>query len=82
MARKTKPPAGKSVDALRHQEASRRNIPTAEYQSVIAATRLPSTGRDDSRRLLADPERHWRPGKPAFECACRPRGSVLASPSC
>jgi hypothetical protein len=35
MARKAKPPAGKSVDALRHGEATRRNIPTAEYQSVI-----------------------------------------------
>jgi hypothetical protein len=35
MARKAKPPAGKSVDALRHQEATRRNIPPAEYQSVI-----------------------------------------------
>ena len=35
MARKAKPPAGKSVEALRHEEAQRRNIPTAEYQSVI-----------------------------------------------
>ena len=35
MARKPKPPAGKSVEALRHEEATRRNIPTAEYQSVI-----------------------------------------------
>jgi adenine-specific DNA-methyltransferase len=35
MARKAKRPSGKSVDALRHQEAKRRNIPTAEYQSVI-----------------------------------------------
>jgi predicted nucleotidyltransferase len=35
MARKAKGPAGKSVEALRHEEARRRNIPTAEYQSVI-----------------------------------------------
>jgi hypothetical protein len=35
MARKTKPEAGKSVEALRHQEAKRQSIPTAEYQSVI-----------------------------------------------
>ena len=35
MARKTKPPTAKTVDALRHGEATRRNIPTAEYQSVL-----------------------------------------------
>ena len=35
MARKAKSAAGKSVESLRHQEAKRRNIPTAEYQSVI-----------------------------------------------
>jgi hypothetical protein len=35
MARKAKSTAGKSVESLRHQEAKRRNIPTAEYQSVI-----------------------------------------------
>jgi adenine-specific DNA-methyltransferase len=35
VARKAKLPAGKSVEALRHEEAKRRNIPTAEYQSVI-----------------------------------------------
>src|SRR5262245_20445772 len=30
---------------------------------------VPSTGRDDWRRLLAKPELHWKPGKSAFECA-------------
>jgi adenine-specific DNA-methyltransferase len=36
MARKAKPPTGKkSVETIRHAEAKRRNIPTAEYQSVI-----------------------------------------------
>ena len=35
MARKGKPPAGKCVETLRDGEAKRRNIPTAEYQSVI-----------------------------------------------
>jgi adenine-specific DNA-methyltransferase len=35
MARKSKPPAGKRIEAHRHEEAKRRNIPTAEYQSVI-----------------------------------------------
>ena len=33
MAKKS--PTLKSVESLRHQEAKRRNIPTAEYQSVI-----------------------------------------------
>ena len=35
MARKAKPPTAKTVEALRHEEATRRNIPTAEYQSVL-----------------------------------------------
>jgi adenine-specific DNA-methyltransferase len=38
MARKAKGAAagaGKTVEALRHEEAKRRNIPTAEYQSVL-----------------------------------------------
>jgi adenine-specific DNA-methyltransferase len=33
-AQRKKP--GKKVDALRHEEASRRNIPTAEYESMLA----------------------------------------------
>ena len=37
MPKKSKAPAGKRVEALRHgpEEATRKNIPTAEYQSVI-----------------------------------------------
>jgi len=35
MAKKGKTPAGKSVEAHRHEDEKRRNIPTAEYQSVI-----------------------------------------------
>jgi hypothetical protein len=34
MARKSKQPAGKRIETHRHEEAKRRNIPTAEYQSV------------------------------------------------
>ncbi len=30
-----KPTAPKSVEALKHDEAKRKNIPTAEYQSVL-----------------------------------------------
>jgi hypothetical protein len=35
MAKKSKAPAGKWVETHRHDEAKRRNIPTAEYPSVI-----------------------------------------------
>ena len=51
MARKAKPQAGKSVEALRHAraDATRKHIPTAEYQSVIEKeaqdpVRVPSSG--------------------------------------
>jgi adenine-specific DNA-methyltransferase len=30
-----KPPTPKSVDAIQHDDAKRKNIPTAEYQSVL-----------------------------------------------
>src|SRR3990167_3441852 len=38
MARKPKPPTARTVEALRHrrEEATRKNIPTAQYQSVLA----------------------------------------------
>ena len=36
---------------------------------------VPSTGPDDWRRLLADPERHWRPTKSAFESATSWQGA-------
>ena len=35
MARKTNKTGRKSVEALTHEEATRKNIPTAEYQSVM-----------------------------------------------
>ena len=36
MARKpTKTSAGKTVETLKHDEAKRKNIPTAEHQSVL-----------------------------------------------
>ena len=31
---------GKSVETLTHEEARRKNIPTAEYQAVLAALPL------------------------------------------
>jgi adenine-specific DNA-methyltransferase len=35
MAKAAKKPVGKSVETLKHDEAKRKNIPTAEYQSVL-----------------------------------------------
>jgi hypothetical protein len=35
MASKATPPTGKTVEAPRHEGATRRNIPTAEYQSLL-----------------------------------------------
>jgi len=61
MARKAKPPAGKRVDALRHQEARRRNIPTAEYQSVIQKeAEQPLRVAYERRNRDLDPQLVWR----------------------
>jgi len=61
MARKAKPPAGKSIDALRHQEATRRNIPTAEYQSVIQKeAEQPLRVAYERRNRDLDPQLVWR----------------------
>src|SRR2546430_2385758 len=61
MAKKAKSATGKSVEALRHGEAKRRNIPTAEYQSVIqkeASTPLRVAYERRNRDL--DPQLVWR----------------------
>ncbi len=61
MARKAKPPAGKSVEALRHEEATRRNIPTAEYQSVIQKeAEQPLRVAYERRNRDLDPQLVWR----------------------
>jgi restriction endonuclease Mrr len=61
MARKGKPPAGKSVEAHRHNEAKRRNIPTAEYQSVIQKEAEQPLGVAYERRNRdLDPQLVWR----------------------
>ena len=61
MARKRKEPAPKRVEALTHDDASRKNIPTAEYQTALAEDdRSPievAYGR--SNRDL-DPQLVWR----------------------
>jgi adenine-specific DNA-methyltransferase len=61
MARKAKPAAGKSVEALRHEEAKRRNIPTAEYQSVLEReAQDPVRVAYERRNRDLDPQLVWR----------------------
>src|SRR5436305_11836187 len=55
---KTKPK--KSVETLIHDEAKRKNIPTAEYQSVLQKEQdTPKTARYERNRDL-DPQLVWR----------------------
>ena len=61
MARKAKPPTAKSVEALRHKEATRRNIPTAEYQSVLEKeAQDPVRVGYERRNRDLDPQLVWR----------------------
>ena len=63
MARKAK--SQKQIEALRHQDASRKNIPTAEYQAVMAADdRSPIEVPYERRNRDLDPQLVWR-GKDA-----------------
>src|SRR3954463_11276694 len=58
MAKKS--PSLKSVESLRHLEAKRRNIPTAEHESVMdAEQRKPRTLRYP-RNTDLDPQLVWR----------------------
>src|SRR5205809_2581911 len=61
MARKVKPPAGKSIETLKHEEAKRKNIPTAEYQSVIQKeAEEPRRAAYERRNRDLDPQLVWR----------------------
>jgi hypothetical protein len=61
MARKAKPATAKTVEALRHEEATRRNIPTAEYQSVLEkAAQDPVRVAYERRNRDLDPQLVWR----------------------
>src|SRR6201990_2285479 len=61
MAKKVKPKPKKSVETLMHDEASRRNIPTAEYQSVMRAEdRSPIRVAYERRNGDLDPQLVWR----------------------
>ena len=61
MSKTAKPKPKKSVETLVHDEASRRNIPTAEYQSVMRAEdRSPIRVAYERRNRDLDPQLVWR----------------------
>jgi adenine-specific DNA-methyltransferase len=56
-----KPVAAKAVKALTHEEAKRRNIPTAEYESVVEPTdKSPIRVAYERRNRDLDPQLVWR----------------------
>ncbi len=60
-----KPKTPLSVEALKHEEATRKNIPTAEYQAVLAKTeQAPVRVAMERRNRDLDPQLIWR-GKEA-----------------
>lgn len=60
-----KPKTPISVEALKHEEATRKNIPTAEYQAVLArAEQAPVRVAIERRNRDLDPQLVWR-GKEA-----------------
>ena len=61
MARRTNKPRDKSVEALTHEEATRKNIPTAEYQSVMQKEeQSPVRVAYERRNRDLDPQLVWR----------------------
>jgi adenine-specific DNA-methyltransferase len=57
MAKATIP---KTVEALKHDEATRKNIPTAEFQSVLTANQQTARTIRYSRNTDLDPQLVWR----------------------
>ncbi len=61
MAKTTKEQAKKTVEMLKHAEASRKNIPTAEYQSVMRKDeQSPIRVAYERRNRDLDPQLVWR----------------------
>ena len=61
MATKPKPEKKKTVETLTHEEASRTNIPTAEFQSVMQKEHLsPIRVAYERRNRDLDPQLVWR----------------------
>ena len=60
-ARRTRSAAGKSVETLRHEEDTRTNIPTAEYQSMVREEHeSPLRVAYQRRNRDLDPQLVWR----------------------
>ena len=58
---RTKRKKSRSVETLTHGEAARRNIPTAEYHSVMAdKDKAPFRVADERRNRDLDPQFVWR----------------------
>jgi adenine-specific DNA-methyltransferase len=56
-----KEPIQKTVEAIRHEDATRKNIPTAEFQSVLQkAEQAPIKVAYDRRNKDLDPQLVWR----------------------
>ncbi|CAG4884548.1 protein of unknown function [Georgfuchsia toluolica] len=55
-----KPATPKSVDTIKHDEAKRKNIPTAEYQSVVEEEQKNPKQLRYSRNTDLDPQLVWR----------------------
>jgi adenine-specific DNA-methyltransferase len=55
-----KPPTPKSVETLKHDEAKRKNIPTAEHQSVIQKEQEAPRTVKYPRNADLDPQLVWR----------------------
>ena len=61
MARKSRKSVSKSVEAFIHEEATRKNIPTAEYQSVMRKEeQSPVRVTYERRNRDLDPQLVWR----------------------
>src|SRR3984893_17162975 len=56
----TKPAAPKSVEVLKHDEAKRKNIPTAEFQSVLEKEQQDPKKVRYPRNTDLDPQLVWR----------------------
>src|SRR3954464_8057348 len=58
---KTKQAAGKTVEAIKYEEATRKNIPTAEYQSLVQEEEVAYLKVAYERRNKdLDPQLVWR----------------------
>jgi adenine-specific DNA-methyltransferase len=60
MAKAAKKSVGKSVETLKHNEAKRKNIPTAEYQSVLEKEQQHPKKIYYPRNTDLDPQLVWR----------------------